>query len=302
MNGLSDAIVIGGDRVIGSYDALGTSTISTRPGGVVFTRPNGSGNGLRALAASINPDGTRLWQGVNITGQLDFARSSSGPSGIGTDLTYIPFALDAVSYAFSDLGDASVPSDLTIDALAAIYRGDVTTYVDRGGVTRTYVPRLPQTGSGTRSFFLGEIGVTEAEVTWIQDLVQENDGSQIDSVGELVPFSVASWIGQYNQVVPNTIDSNVVVLGSIDDDLFGVVPPVENGVLNPDFPMTRLVYNVVQTSRLSGTSPADVLLQQTFAGKGSAVCQASATITAYGFGTIANCGNTTTYKAPYPGA
>ncbi|MDR1188423.1 MAG: hypothetical protein LBK95_13385 [Bifidobacteriaceae bacterium] len=302
MGGLAD--VIGGGTVIGSYDAIGSTTIQTRSGGPTFARPNGSGNGVRALTASINPTGGYTYSNgsggqVAINGQLDFARSSSGPSAAGTDLTYIPFARDAVSYAYSNWGTASAPSYLTVAELAAIYRGTLTTFRSADGVTREYLPRLPQTGSGTRQFFLQQIGVSEAEVHWITGLVQENDGSEIDSIGEIVPFSVASWVAQNNNVVPNTVVDNDVVLGAIDDDYWGVVAPVWHGKLNSVFPINRLVYNVVQTSRLSGTSPADLLLQQTFAGSGSSVCQNASVINQYGFGTIANCGNTTTYKSGY---
>jgi hypothetical protein len=291
LGGLSAAI--GAGQVIGSYDAIGSATVQTRSSGPQFTRPNGSGNGVKALTASINPTGSYQWDGVTITGQLDFARSSSGPSTPGTDLTYIPFAKDAVSYSFSDFGDASVPSDLTVDALTAIYKGEVTTYVDKAGVTRNYIPVLPQAGSGTRSFFLAQLGLSTQDVAWITTTVQENDGSEINAIGEIVPFSVASWIAQSNRKVPNTIQANLVVLGAIDDDFLGVVPPVRFAALNPAFPITRLVYNVVQTSRLSGQSASDVLLQDTFAGAQSSVCQASSVISSYGFGTIANCGDTT---------
>ncbi|MDR2380159.1 MAG: hypothetical protein LBE08_03130, partial [Bifidobacteriaceae bacterium] len=170
MGGLSAAITIGGERVIGSYDAIGSTQIQTRENGPLFNRPNGSGNGLRALSASINGGNWPASGGVNVGGQLDFARSSSGPSTAGNELTFIPFGLDAVSYAYSDFGYASVPSYLTLVELRAIYLGTVTTYQDASGTTRTYVPRLPQTGSGTRQFFLQKISVTEAQVAWIGDL------------------------------------------------------------------------------------------------------------------------------------
>jgi ABC-type phosphate transport system substrate-binding protein len=303
LNGLAGVI-----PAIGSYDAVDPSTglpggtIQTREDGAVYARPNGSGNGLRALTASINSTGTYQWQGTTITGQLDFARSSSGPSVAGTALTFIPFAKDAVSYAYSNFANASVPSYLTEDELADIYTGDTTTYVDVDGVTRNYIPLLPQAGSGTRAFFLQSLGLVEDDVKWITTpTVQENDGSEIDAIGKLVPFSVASWLAQTNNVVPNTLVENIILLGSLDDDIQGVVPPVTNaGKLNPLFPFNRNVYNVVETARLTSVAPADVLLQQTFAGTTSSVCQATATITTYGFATIgANCGDTSTYKSGY---
>ncbi|MDR1152834.1 MAG: hypothetical protein LBK72_10275 [Bifidobacteriaceae bacterium] len=299
LNGLSRTIA-----AIGSYDAIDPvthqpgGTIQTRQNGAVFDRPDGSGNGIRALTASINPTGTYVWHTKVITGQLDFARSSSGPSGVGTELTYIPFALDAVSYAYSDWGDSSVPSYLTREELADIYRGDTTTYVDAAGVTQQYIPMLPQSGSGTRTFFLAQIGVSDVEVQWISDIVQENDGTNVSEVGMIVPFSAGSWIAQFNSVVPNTITDNLVKVGSLDDDIYGIIAPVANGSLNPLFPFKRNVYNVVETARLTSQAQADVLLKQTFAGPSSSVCQATATITAYGFATIPNCG-VTTITGPY---
>jgi ABC-type phosphate transport system substrate-binding protein len=286
------------DRVIASYDATGSAQIKVSAPGPTFNRPNGSTNGVKALTASINPTGTYLWGGVNIAGQLDFARSSSAPSSStpGTVLTYIPFARDAVSYAYADLGNQSIPANLSKTEIANIYRGVTTTFVDAGGATRTYKPILPQAGSGTRSFFLSSIGITEAQLTPGLPTVQENDGSQIDAVGEIVPFSVAAWIAQDNAASPNTIDDNGITLGSVDT----VAPLTADFKLNPSFGMTRLVFNVVETSRLSGTNAKDTLLQDTFAGPDSQVCSARATLSIYGFAAIGSqCGNTTTFKSGY---
>ncbi|MCG2797653.1 MAG: hypothetical protein L6367_03840 [Cellulomonas sp.] len=314
LDGLSAAILVNGNRVIGSYDALDPATsqpgglIQTTAGGVQFNRPNGSGAGAKALTASINPTGTYT-QGQTVNGvttqvsiddQLDFARSSSGPSVAGSDLTFIPFARDAVGYAYANVGTASVPSNLTTADLQNIYKGILTSYTGADNLTHSYVPRLPQANSGTRAFFLKALGLTESQVSWISNLVQENDGSEIDAVGEIVPFSVASWIAQDNLVVANTIrttpgGSNPVALGSI-----GGVAPIVNDVLNTSFPYTRLVYNVVETSRLSATDDESVLLQDVFAGPTSAVCDQAGVITTYGFGTLgALCGNTTDYLSGY---
>lgn len=286
------------DRIIASYDATGSATIKVSASGPTFNRPNGSGNGVKALTASINPTGSYLWGGVSIAGQLDFARSSSGPSSSapGTALTFIPFARDAVSYAFADLGTQSIPANLSKADIAAIYKGQITTFTDRAGTTRTYHPILPQAGSGTRSFFLSSIGVTEAQLTPGLPTLQENDGTQVDAVGEIVPFSVAGWIAQDNAASPNTIDDNSITLGSVD----GVAPLTSAFKLNPEFSMTRLVFNVVETARLSGSGAKDSLLQDTFAGPDSQVCSARATLSIYGFAAIGNlCGNTTTYKSGY---
>ena len=87
-----------GSRQEISFDAtlptgVGDTCITTKLNGPTFTRPNGSGAGRKALAASSghNPGG---WTGsaigttpicataVDITGQVDFARSSSVSSSV----------------------------------------------------------------------------------------------------------------------------------------------------------------------------------------------------------------------------
>lgn len=307
---------------IGSYDAVGSATIQTTSGGPVFTRPNGSTAGVQALSASVNNTGTRTFPaagGVSITGQIDFARSSSAPSSsfAGTDLTFIPFARDAVTYAVSAASD--FPRDINLgnatqDAMSPapftlrnIYRGTVTTYVDSNLEPVTIRPIVPQQNSGTRSFWLGALGLTEAAIvgtptTDISNTAQEHNGTYITGAGDIAPFSIAQYIAQGNHgALPTTVSERRgnIALGNVDS-----VKPYNltgSGIeLNAAFPINRLVFNVVQTSRLSGTSTADNLLKATFSGSTSTVCAASAQIKQYGFGTIGSlCGNTTTYKQAF---
>ena len=319
VNGLATVVT-----TLGSYDATGSATIQTRTGGPSFNRPNGSGNGQKALTASINPNGTDKWPastGVDVSGQIDFARSSSSPSGSlpGTQLTFIPFARDAVSFAVSAASD--FPRDIALGSssqdnispapftLRNIYRGTVTTYADSNFGSVTIRPLLPQTGSGTRSFWIGQLGLTEGQITAggvatdLGNTVQEHNGTFVTGAGDIVPFSVAQYIQQGNYAsLPTTVVERRgnIQLGSIGT-IKPYVPSTGGGIeINATFPVTRLVFNVVQTSRLTGTSAADLQLQAAFSGTGSAVCSASATIKQYGFGTIGGlCGNTTTYKQGY---
>jgi hypothetical protein len=314
---------------IGSYDATGSATIQTRTGGPFFNRPNGSGNGQKALSASINLSGTRTWPatgGVDITGQIDFARSSSAPSGsfVGTDLTFIPFARDAVSFAVNAASD--FPRDVALGAasqdtispapftLRNIYRGTVTNYADANFNTVTIRPLLPQAGSGTRSFWIAQLGLTEALITAggvatdLGNTVQEHNGTFVTGAGDLVPFSVAQYIQQGNYAsLPTTVVERRgnIQLGSIGSNKpYQPSTTAQGGLeINPSFPVNRLVFNVVSTARLTGTSAADVQLQQAFVTtptRTADVCAASATIAKYGFGTIGSlCGNTTTYKQAF---
>jgi len=305
MNGLSTVI-----PSIGSYDAQGTATIQTTAGGNAFKRPDGSGQGQQALSAASDTTGGHLWNGVNIVGQVDFARSSSGPDSsiTGTDLTFIPFAKDAVTFAVNSASDfprdipvgsasqdSAVPKPFT---LRNIYRCAVTTYNDGNGDAVTITPLLPQSGSGTRKFFLSTIGLSEAQVAGCATdtvggvSVQEHDGNLIRSAGAIVPFSVAQYLSQSNyKTLPTAVDER---RGVIDLGRISSVKPIvlSNGVnvLNTAFPVTRSVYNVVQTSRL-----AEPAIAAAFVGSTSSVCANPTIIRNYGFAPLTGlaCGTTT---------
>ena len=146
---------------IASYDAFGGSAIQTKPNGPFFARPAGSGDGVKALSRSI--DGSQFSVSGNttpatsITGQVDIARSSSGPGTAANSsgpLAYIPFGRDAVSYAIAP-GTATGLEQLSTAQLTQIYNCTLTSV---GGVSIS--PVLPQSASGTRKFFLAAIGVT----------------------------------------------------------------------------------------------------------------------------------------------
>ena len=267
VNGLGDAVDNG--TLIASYNATGTATIKTRPDDCVIARPDGSSAGIDALRNAVD----------NNTNCLDFARSSREPADKSTqDLTWIPFAKDAVTYAVR--GDSPLPLDLSTDDLQAIYKCEIT---DIGGTHLT--PLLPQANSGTRSFFLSTIGVTEADITaggCVDGTIQEHDGRFLDSAGDIMPYSIAQYVAQGNNIPGVENRHGAAVLASLNG-----VAPVVNGKLNPAFPVQRDVYNVVPTAKLTDPTIAD-----TFVGATSKVCAQTDVINLYGFGTNANCGST----------
>ena len=330
-NGLATAI--GGNK-LASYDAFGSSTVTTRNGGVAVPRGSGSGPGRDLLRVSIGqignatiavaPSGTAAVTGANSIGLVDFARSSSGPAAADTRqdgvLTYIPFARDAVSVAVDpDSPLAVVPFELGSSATAGntaptlynVYRGDVK-YAYVSGTAGSYVyvgvgltstapagatayaiqPLLPKSGSGTRSYFIGKIGLTEAVIatqpagtikaTYGAGLdVQEHDGSAIDGdLTAIAPFSIAQWVAQANGVQGVTDRRHGVVVLGLDGK------PATTGsgtsfATNPQFAaMTRDVYNIVPTA-LAQDPTSDIA--KTFVGATSLVCSAGNTIQAYGF-------------------
>ncbi|WP_018348824.1 hypothetical protein [Longispora albida] len=288
LNGLGSVITNGdGSKRIASYNATGGGSIKTRATGCDFPRPNGSGAGRTALRAS-NGEAGGVYQGVNVAGCVDFARSSSyggsTPSETG-NYSYVTFGVDAVTYAINAGSD--LPDSLTYVQLQRIYRC-LTTNV--GGTPVT--PLLIQSGSGTRQFWLQKMGVTEADIAagdypCLQSLgntVQEHDGTVLNGHNDyLLPFSVGQYVAQGNTaaiqsqtgvVVPNR--RGEAVLGKVNG-----ISPVVGGVLNISFrpELVRDVYNVIPTSKI--TDPA---IAETFVGPNSKVCQARPAIELFGFG------------------
>lgn len=204
--------VIANSTNLGSFDAFGSSLIQTKPAGPYFTRPSGSGAGLKALSASIqgntDPNGST---GKNIAGQVDIARSSSAWGSGKADptngkLLYVPFGRDAVTYAYR--GSDAALGHLTVAQLTQIYSSNDPVVI--GGVT--VKPLLPQDQSGTRKFFMGAIAVSNTapgSQVVSSASIAENDASVLSEDGQIIPFSAASWVAQSNNVAPSTMNANV---------------------------------------------------------------------------------------------
>ena len=247
---LSINLADGDTPAIASFDATGSSDITIRPG-VTIARPDGSGAGLEALKASWTESS---YKGVELSqDDINIARSSSAPSGATLpegqgDYQFIPFALDAVTYATSATG-SQIPENLPLAAdngthagtaadpkplsLTNIYNGG-NTYVSDGaghdfyvgtgtpeaGYTRLNV-YVPQSNSGTRKFWSQTLGFNNttlpAGVTDTKDGedIQEHNGLAVydDPVG-IVPFSIAQHIAQ-NNATGNDPDKTDNVPGEI---------------------------------------------------------------------------------------
>ncbi|GII56955.1 hypothetical protein Pth03_53440 [Planotetraspora thailandica] len=288
-----------------SFNATGLPDPIT-VGSTSFKRPNGSSSGVKALSRSIDSTGT-----PNISGLLDFARSSRGPAA-GTDLgaagalTFIPMARDAVAYAYNGAG----LSNLTRTQLQGIYQADTAAQAKAaaGGVDVT--PLLPQAGSGTRSFFIGAIGLTEAtlgDYVLAQTTPQENKADGIVTPGKIVPFSTGQWIAQRNGVTESHVNVAYGLgtrLGSPVADVLGdpVDPTLTSAgklVPNPDYysdaTFGRDVYNVVETARITvGNAKYDSALAAVFSGSSSTIASADSDviIAKYGFQVVSYAGDT----------
>jgi len=292
---------------------------------------------VKSFACVSSGGASATLQATDIRGAVHFARSSGGPAAADTTplgaVAYVPFAKDAVTYAVSPnseipeltFGRAAVVTNVggvtgkVESTLFAIYTCKATKvvnpatgpnflangdYVAAGSdvVTNLNI-YVPQSGSGTRSFWIGKFGVAESDITTptskgscIKDViagsspsagVQEHSGLAVgtDNYG-ITPFSIPQFVAQSNGAPGVTSRINGAVLRAVG----GVAPTVTVGsVLKTNTAFTtstassmlgRLVYNIVPTRELD--NPAS-LTHEVFAGKTSKVCQATAAIEQYGF-------------------
>ncbi len=338
-NGISYLPVTSGSatnfRQLISFDAtppvgVSDTCVTAKLGGPTFTRPNGSGAGRKALYASSGLS-TTGWTGagtnptcatgVDISGQVDFARSSSVSSASGTTVTYLPFGRDGVSFAYYRAAGSPVTS-LTRAELTALFTTGPQTI---GGVR--VVPCGIQTSSGTYSFWNGVTtasSTTEPTATTecnallggnVTGRAEENDGAALKTRGDLlaaqagksgdqvvIGFAASSFIAESNLVAPGAPPAGVGI-GSISNNGTGTnlgspvsgTAPALSAVASfyNDTVFGRNVYNVLPTSVATG--PGNASIKALFVGSGSAVCSASSTITSFGFLTIgSSCGSTTT--------
>lgn len=318
-----------GQTVTASWDAFGSACITPKAGSASINRPAGSSQGRRALSRAIDGGtwGTSAC-GANATGKpvggmVDFARSSSGPSGAGTALTYIPMGLDAMSFAYYRNGGGAVTS-LTRQDLIEIY---TTGSKVVGGVR--IVPCGIQTGSGTKEFWqksplnnmsdgTENTGTTECNNATTTGLpgnrIEENNPNSLKLKGDsaamtnstlcpstnkcqvIVGMSAGSFIAQTNGVSPDNTATGVD-LGAISDSGSTTTPPnlgipydvdPVTGDLSPDStfyadPIFGRKVFVV-VDTAKATGFGNANLKSLFVGASSALCSAATQTTVNKFG------------------
>jgi ABC-type phosphate transport system substrate-binding protein len=337
-NPIQSSAATGGVQII-SWDAtpptgVADNCITPKIGAPTFTRPNGSSAGQRALSRSIDgggyggstANGAAFCASADVSGLIDFARSSSLDSTAGTQLTYVPFARDALTFAYyRPAGNAGAVTQLTRTQLDTLFTSGPQTI---NGVR--IVPCGIQSGSGTKTSWESTVGVSSGEEDTATDLcssvvnatsvpnsqtggrLQEHNAVHLKQAGDalvaalpaeansqvIVGFSASQYISRArgNGVPQPPAD---VILGSISNDgagnnigspVTGTYPnftPVAVFFNNATF--GRSVYNVFPTSTIAG--PGNLALKSLFSGPTSSLCQATATIQAMGFLVDPSCGD-----------
>ena len=262
---------------------------------------------------------------AQLAGKFHYARSSSGPSGAVANgvVTYVPFAQDNMTYATAPLNITKIPSDIPLGTLAVtdnvslinIYRGNITQVIEdaatgafiklaapsytpaAGEVSNTIRAYIPQAGSGTRSFWIGQVKISETEITNqsvpAKDVtptglsVQEHDGTAVATDPyALVGFSISQWVAQTNGVAPKrTAGAILRSMGGLEatvvtDGVYATAPTWSA--------IKRAVYNIVPTALINADE--ENAYTRAFRGTNSLVCQSQTVIQKFGYGLLSYAG------------
>ncbi|MFD2470512.1 substrate-binding domain-containing protein [Amycolatopsis silviterrae] len=206
--------------------------------------PNGSSAGKTALAnAAAAGDAS-----------VDLARSSSPRSASDpATFQYYGFAKDGVSWAASSTG-AGAGVTLTLAQLRGIYSGTITNWNQVGGTSTPITVYLPQTGSGTLSFFTTTVlGFDPTTKPVTIKRFQENEANTIlagDQATAIAPYSVAQWVAQGNGVVNDKragfFEGTLTGAGSDGAPVSGTAPNFAPAFAD-SFTGARTVYYVLDT-------------------------------------------------------
>lgn len=177
----------------------------------------------------------------------------------------------AANVTYATRSDSTVSRNLTTAQLR-------TVFTDSAPCLTNFAPLLPPSGSATRTAFLSQLGISEAQVgNCVGVQSSENNGTLLTNPLNVAPYSIAAYLSQ----LAGTGDvRGRTVLRNFN----GTVPTV----LNTSAPFNRLVFNVVPTNKLTVHPTSTV-----FVSGSSLVCTNAATITRFGFGTTTQCGDTT---------
>lgn len=275
-------------------------TMNWQPNGVTpvapdRTVPAGSGNGRSMLQTLIADNNTYGSPATPVKGCLDIARSSAYSSSSGVSAgnsEYYAFALDAVSWA---TGSLSAPAALSKADLQKIYNCTYTDWSQVPGGSAGKIQRyLPQSGSGTYSFFLSDVlgssafnfGTPTADcpapisVNFSGDPLEENNASVINPAhwqSAIFPYSAGQWVYQANNAANPTIDKRVLPSGGAPARLGGILTNVDGNGLTTTRSMNAnpAAYNIID--RKWQLNDAGLSVVQPNASGGYPITEASST-------------------------
>ena len=301
-------------------------TIAEKSGCSSIARPDGSSAGITQLATFQKTGDGNFY--CSSFARSSRARGSSDPAFAPGGIAFVDLAGDAVTWAAQATTNA--PATLTTAQLAAIYNCTDTNWSQVGGKNAPIHAFIPQSSSGTRSFFLGAIGIATPGSCVSDDggTLEENEGVNpvLKDPDAIFPYSIGKYIAEkFHSTTCNnsacTPDSNGnVCTPAAGKNLFGcnthgtmvlkqingVAPTTGTGtgtVINSSFPATfqRTVFEVVPydpatSDHIPGaTSPVGGVNLEAIFGASGFVCTnstAKADLKNYGFLVTPLCGVT----------
>jgi phosphate transport system substrate-binding protein len=311
------------DAVNPDTGAIG-DTIAIKAKCPSIARPDGSSAGITQLATfTKTSDGKFLCDNFANSSR---PRGSSDPPFASGGVAFVSLAGDAVDWATPATTDA--PKTLTPAQLAAIFTCQDTNWSQVGGKNAPIKPFLPQSGSGTLTFWLAALGgvVPGPCVSNDNNTLEENEG-----VNPVLQTPEAIWIYSIGDYIAQKFHSPKCTNSSCtgtppctpaaNKDLFscdqhgtyavkeinGVAPTTGSGVntvINAAFPAAfdRTLFEVVPydpntTDHIPGSesgAPGGVNLEKIFGHSGWACTSkaAKANIKSYGFVPLSTCGAT----------
>jgi len=302
-------------------------TINEKSGCTPIARPDGSSAGISQLATFQKTSDGKYY--CTSYARSSRGRSSTDPAYAPGGVAFVDLAGDAVTW--SAQATTNAPASLTTAQLAAIYNCTDTNWSQVGGKNAPIHAFIPQSGSGTRAFFLSAIGIATPGSCVSDDngLLEENEGVNpvLNDPDAIFPYSIGKYIAEKfhsatclnSTCTPNS--SGIACVPSGHQNLFGcnthgtlvlkeisgIAPTTGTGtstVINSSFPATfqRIVYEVVPfdpntTDHIPGAeagAPGGVNLETLFGASGF-VCsnsKAKTDLKNYGFLVTPLCGVT----------
>ena len=259
---------------------LGGSVI-LRTGTKPVIRPNGSGAGVGALIKDAT--GGAGYNGLAL-GSIQMARMSRLPNS--TEIGLCPttggcgglhvyqIATDnlAIATQASAFGGTHAPAGLSAQELVGIYQCTTTVWNtlpgNSGGSTATIHPLIPQSGSGTRNFFLADLqaanGGTAITLGSCVRTVEEHDPTGIygdpSPIDAIEPFSsgkISLINGTYFDGGVNYHGSGTLTSGAYTSGYLTTLSGAP-GDTNPVYNSSRGMYITIRNADLASTTPFQV--------------------------------------------
>jgi ABC-type phosphate transport system substrate-binding protein len=208
-----------------SDQVITTKALNSSDKSCQLDRPDGSSAGITALNADQTDTNKANGQVVYC---IDYARSSRAPKTTGREDAFVALMRDAIDWSYPKVKGEANPQPTTLDKaqLFDIYTCKLTKWSQVGGKSSATIGVvIPQSGSGTRSSWLTELGIssTTVEPCWqngtvkvgtATDVIEENtglspgnvaqftktqkfpDGKTIPAADDIFPYSIGDWIAQ----------------------------------------------------------------------------------------------------------